>query len=176
MSSGSILKNVLLAALQLLCALLLVFDPDGGVELVAGILELWLTLFGVRRLVYYATMARHMVGGKVQLFYGVLAIDLAGFMYVLVNRVPFVLVFYLVGVHGFAGVVDLMGCLDARKHGAPWHGRALQAGVNLLVTLACVALCWIPGVLVYVFAGGLAVSAFVRLANSFKRTDIVYVA
>ena len=56
-------------------AILLARYPENGFIMIAAILAISMITIGVRYLYYYATMARHMVGGKAILFLGVIILD-----------------------------------------------------------------------------------------------------
>ena len=57
-------KNVVFGLGMILCAVLLLAGEDDGCFLVMLILAFSLIVRGISELIYYLTMARHMVGGK----------------------------------------------------------------------------------------------------------------
>ena len=56
--------NVLMGLFMLFIAAVLVTVPTESIPFVLGLIGLGMTLNGIRSLVYYFSMARHMVGGK----------------------------------------------------------------------------------------------------------------
>ena len=76
MTSVQRVKKVLAGILMLVCCFALVVNPETGFYFVALILSVSLFLYAVRSLLYYFTMARHMVGGKSILFRGIIVLDL----------------------------------------------------------------------------------------------------
>ena len=60
--------NLITAVVMIAFAGLLFVSPVEGLPVVAIVVSISFTVRGLRRLVYYYTMARHMVGGKGILF------------------------------------------------------------------------------------------------------------
>ena len=72
-------KQVLSALLMMGCCFILIKEPELGYAIVAMILSVSLLLYAIRCLIYYFTMARHMVGGRSVLYTGIILLDLAVF-------------------------------------------------------------------------------------------------
>ena len=64
---------------MLLGSVILITAPEDGYYIVAFLLSVSLLLSGIKSLVYYITMARHMVGGRIVLCKSLILIDLALF-------------------------------------------------------------------------------------------------
>lgn len=172
-------RKVLAALLMVLCCFILLRFPENGLDIVALILCVSLLLYGLRSLLYYVTMARHMVGGKSILFRGIIVTDFAVFALSMVDSPNIFIILYLLAVHGFAGVMDILRAREARRFHAPTWRRSLAFGVG---NLAIAALAVVAGVflhstrnLVYLYAGCLFYSACAELVTAFRRTAIVYV-
>ena len=110
-------KKILAGLLLLLCSGLMVYDPENGLYIVALILSGSLILYGVRCLSLYIFMARHMVGGKAILYRGIIILDLGVFTLSMVDDPKLYIIFYLLGFHAFAGVLDILRALDLRTRG-----------------------------------------------------------
>ena len=152
MTSMKRVQKVLLALLMLLCACFLVADPEDGFTVVALIVSISLTAYGIRTLFYYFTMARHMVGGKSILFIGIILTDLGVFSLTTADDPKLFLVVYLLGVHAFSGAMGVL--------------RALEAKRLLLRSTASLS---------YIYAATLFYSACVQLVSAFRKTAIVYI-
>ena len=115
MTSVQRVKKVLAGILMLVCCFALVTDPETGFYFVALILSVSLFLYAARSLIYYFTMARHMVGGKSILFRGIIVLDLAVFTFSMVDDPKLYIILYLLGIHAFAGLMGILRALEARR-------------------------------------------------------------
>ena len=88
-------KKVLAAILMILCSGIVIIYPEDGFYLVASIVCVSLLLYGIRTMVYYLTMARHMVGGKSILYFGIIVLDLGIFIFTTVDDPKLFVVIYL---------------------------------------------------------------------------------
>ena len=175
MSSWQRLKNILIGLLTLLMAALLTVFPEEGLSVVASLLSLSLTLAGFRALGYYFTMSRHMVGGKAMLFVGIIDLDIGAVAAALVNHSRFYIILYLIGYHAFAGVIDVLRALEAKRFEGSWRLNMALGAVNLLLAAACLAFAGSPRILIYIYSAGLVSSACARIASAFEKTAIVYI-
>ncbi len=179
MTSVQRVKKVLAGILMLVCCFALVTDPETGFYFVALILSVSLFLYAARSLIYYFTMARHMVGGKSILFRGIIVLDLAVFTFSMVDDPKLYIILYLLGIHAFAGLMGILRALEARRFRSPsWRRSMLSGAVNLVIAvLAVIAGLFLPGThdLVYLYAGCLFYSAWTQIVSAFRKTAIVYI-
>jgi len=172
-------KKVLAGLLMLVCCAALASDPDFGFYFVALILSISLLLYALRSLIYYFTMARHMVGGKSILFRGIIVLDLAVFTLSMVDDPKLYIILYLLGIHAFSGLMGILRALEARRYQSPaWRRSMLSGAVNLVIAvLAVIAGLFLPDTrdLVYLYAACLFYSACVQIASAFRKTAIVYI-
>ena len=173
------IKKILLALLMFLCAGVMIYDPEIGFYIVAVIVSFGVLLYGVRKLIYYFTMARHMVGGNSTLYIGLIVTDLGIFILTTVDDPRLFVVLYLLGIHAFSGAMSVMRALEARRYGSPaWKWNFLYGVLNLLVAILAV----IVGLflrstadLSYLFAGCMIYSACAQLVLALRKTAIVYI-
>lgn len=176
MSTGRRIGNVLTGVMMLALSLLLVIlDGGAGFVLVAVILSLTLVAAGLRALHYYFTMARHMVGGKAMLCRGVILLDLGVFTTTLTDVPKLYIVLYLLAVHAFAGAVDILRSLEARRLQASWRLNMTTGVVNVAVAVLCVVFLRSADMIVLIYSAGLFYSACVRIASAFRRTAVAYI-
>lgn len=149
--------------------------PSEGYKVIGAILSVILLLEGIRSLGFYFSMARSMVGGKIFLFRGIIALDLGMFATSL-HEIPaiYVLIYLLVG-HLFSGVVDVLRAMEARRMGSRWRLNIAYGAANILLAVTCSFCFRDPTLLTYVYAAGLFYSACLRFAQAFRRTAIVYI-
>ena len=173
------IKKVLLALLMFLCACFLVIDPEDGFYIVALIVSGSLIVYGLRTLLYYFSMARHMVGGKSILFIGIIVTDLGVFILTMVDEPKLFIVAYLLGVHAFSGAMGVLRALEAKRYASPTWKWSLLGG---LASLTVAVLAVIAGLLLrsvtslsYLYAATIFYSACVQLVSAFRKTAIVYI-
>ena len=158
---------------------LMVVDAEFGFQVVCIIICCGMLFLGIKSLYYYQTMARHMVGGRMQLYRGIVLLDLGLFTFSL-NTIPKAyVILYLMGIHAFAGVVDILRARESKMMDNPAWKNSLIYGVG---NLAMAVLCLVFGFLwknadavVYTYAAGLVYSGIARIANAFRKTAVVYI-
>lgn len=172
-------KKVLLALLMLLCAWVMFRAPEAGFYIVALIVSFSVILYGLRKLIYYCTMARHMVGGGATLFIGVIALDLGVFILTTADDPKLFIVVYMLAMHGFSGVMGVARALEARRYGSPaWKWQFTGGLANLVVAvLAVIAGIFLHSTadLAYLYAACLVYAGFAQLLAAFRKTAIVYI-
>lgn len=164
---------------MILGAVLMAAYPDRGYLVFTAVLGISLLIGGIRTLIYYFTMARHMVGGKTILYKAVILLDLGVFAMSLTELPRAYVILYMIGAHVFSGVVDILHALEGRRMEDPkWKRQALFAAGNLVVAL----LAGMAGLVfhssdlvVYIYCVCLIYTAVTRIAMAFKRTAIVYI-
>jgi uncharacterized membrane protein HdeD (DUF308 family) len=163
---------------MLLGSLALFVDPVNGYYIIAFFMSLSMLLSGMRQLVYYAAMARHMVGGRSILYNALILTDL-GFFTITAMTIPKIyLICHLLISHAFSGLVDMMKAYeDMKMHAASWRMSLVYGMGNLLTAVAAFA-CIInsyEGMVSYVYGIGLAYSAIMQMASAFRKTAIIYI-
>lgn len=172
-------KKILLGLLMIACSLVLIHFPKDGFFIVALIVCFTLIGYGVRMLIYYFSMARHMVGGLPILWIGVIALDFGVFTLTTADDPRIFTVIYLLGVHAFSGAMEIMRAFEARRLGSPaWKWSLAEGFVNLTVAvLAVIAGFFLRSQedLSYLYAASLLFSACEQIVGAFRKTAIVYI-
>lgn len=161
--------------LMLVTGVILFLVPDDGTFYVAVILAITLFLIGMRLLVYYFTMARRMVGGRAVLLLGVFLLDFCAFTVTILDEPRIMVILYLVGWHGFSGLVSILRAREAKIHKGNWKLKAANGVINILVVIGCICFIKNRTVLTGIYATGLCYSAFTRIISAFRKTQIVYI-
>ena len=176
MSGGQRIKNILIGIAIILGALILIAFPEDGIIITAFFLSLSLIVYGIKTLIYYVTMARHMVGGRIMLYLAVIVLDLGMFTMMLTNIPKIYIVLYLVVVYAFAGVVSILRALEAKRYQAPMWKLSLISGIiNVVIAILCIIFMRSTNMIVYLYCAGLIYSAIVRIVTAFRETAIVYI-
>ncbi len=163
----------------LLSVALMVLLGEDGIYLVSLLLSLSLILLGLRRILFYFTMARHMVDGRGVLYIGVIVLDFGIFTLSISQNTELFIALYLLGTHAFGGAMGLMRAMEARGFGAPsWRMKLAQAIVEFAIAAAAIYYGFFAGdmfALTLLYAAALLYSAGVKLVSAFRRTAIVYI-
>ena len=175
MSKLQKIENVLSALLLFCCAAVMIAHPDKGFYLAACILSVTLILNGLRTLIYYFTMAVHSVGGKIQLYKGIILMDL-GLFVLMLDDVPHIyVVLYLVGYNLIAGAIGILRSFESKKNGGRWKLKLSEGIFYILIAVLCLIFNSSVRMMVYIYSAGLIYSACVRMADAFRKTAIVYI-
>ena len=169
------IRTVLESLMLLLCVAVLLLLPDEGYQIIALILSIVLIVNGIRYLIFYFSMARNMVDGKLTLFYGIIYLDLGMFAYTLQEIPPIYIVLYLLITHLFSGAVDVLRAREDRRAGSRWKLNIAIGIANILLAFACGFCLHRLSLLTYVYAIGLAYSACLRMVQVFRRSAIIYI-
>ena len=176
MSSGQRIKNVLIGILIILGAVILIAFPEEGIIITASILSLSLFVYGIKTLIYYITMTRHMVGGRIMLYLAVVVLDLGMFTMMLTNIPKMYIALYLVVVYAFSGAIDIMRALEAKKYQAPsWRLSLISGIISVVIAILCIVFIGSTNMIVYLYSAGLIYSAIARIITAFRKTAIVYI-
>ena len=170
------LKNLIYGLLLIASGMILLYIPKNAFVLLLLLLSATLLISGINTLIYYFTMARFMVDGKMMLYKGIIVFDFGVLTASLVD-VPrqFVLV-YLIGAHAFSGLVELLRAMEARRYGGKnWRLKMGHGLVNVVTCIICVIFLNHTNTVVIVYALGILYSGVLTLVSAFRRTAFVYI-
>ena len=171
------LRTIAEAAFLLLCTGVILCFPEYGYVIMSGLMCLSLVLTGLKELLYYFTMARHMVGGKSILYRAVILLDVGLFTGSIASVPRVYILIYLAVFFGFSGLMDAIGALNARRDGAhSWKMRFLQGAVNILLVLLCLLFLGNERLVEFIFCFSLVYSAVIRIITAFRRTAVIYIS
>ena len=169
-------KDVVAGLFMIFGALMLLTDPENGYLLVVYLLAFILLVMGIRRLYYYFTMARFMVDGKESLYVGVILFDFGALTGSLSDVPKFYVLFYLIGIHAFSGLVEILRAREARLQGASsWKLKLIHGMVDLLMAIICIMFINEGSIAVLIYAIGLIYSAVIKIISAFRKTRFVYI-
>ena len=176
MSGGQRIKNILFGVVILLVAVILIAFPEEGLVITASIMSISLFIYGIKTLIYYFSMARHMVGGRIMLYLSIIVLDLGMFAMMMTNIPKIYIVLYLLVIYAFAGAIGILRALEAKKYQAPsWRFSLISGIINLVIAILCVVFIGSTKMIVYFYCVGLIYSAIVRIVTAFRKTAIVYI-
>lgn len=179
MSKFSRIGNILLGAVVIFICAVMFIVPESGSLFFLLFLGIAFLVYGIRYLVYFFSMAKHMVGGLMIFFISIIALDIGAFTLTLSDESMTIVSIYLALFHGFYGVVHLLRAREAKHYDSPaWKWSLAECGVNFLVVIICSGLIPFspsPYFLIYICAAGLAYGAVMRIINACRRTAIIYI-
>ncbi len=159
-------------------ALIFIFNPsDDMYMLIILLLSLGLAIKGISDIIFYFRMARHMVGGKMILFQGVIVLDFALVTGSLADVPRVYILLYLIGIHAFSGVVEVLRAMEAKKAvEGPWKLKLSHGIVNFALAVACLAFIRHSNTAVIIYGIGLLYSSINRMIDSFRKTAYIVIA
>lgn len=162
---------------MLIVAIIFIVDPSEYMYLIIIILlTTGLAIKGISDIVFYFTMAKHMVGGKTILFQGVIVLDFALVTATFTDLPRVYILLYLLGVHAFSGVIEVLRAMEARKAvDGPWKLKLSHGIVNFLLALACLIFIGHPDTAVIIYGIGLLYSAVNHIISAFRMTAFVLI-
>ena len=171
------IRTFLSGLLMMIAAVLFVIIPgDDKYMIIIGIIAVGLAFKALNDIIFYFVMARHMVGGKMILFQGVVVLDFA-ILAASMSHVPKIyILLYLAGIHAFSGVVETLRAMEARRAvDGPWKMKFSHGIVNLVLATACLIFIRQSNTALIIYSLGLMYSAVVRLFDAFGKTAFVVV-
>ncbi len=169
------IKRILFSVCMFAAALFFILNPsDDTYMIIVGILSIGLAIAGIKDIAFYFTMAKNMVGGKMILIQGVIVLDFAMVTFSLVDVPKFYILLYLIGIHAFSGVVEVLRAMEARRAvDGPWMLKFSHGVVNLILAIACLIFIRRSNTALIIYSIGLMYSAVVRLFDAFARKAFV---
>ena len=175
MTSFQRVKAILSGLLMIVCCGVLVGWPALGFPLIGLIVCVSLLAEGVHSLIYYITMARHMVGGQLQFYKGLFMLDIGLFFLTMNDPPTATIMLYLLIGNVIAGVIDVLKARESRRLGSNWKISLATGIINVVSGIACVFCLGSPAILVYIYAAGLFYTACLRILSAFRKTAIIYI-
>ena len=170
------IKSFFSGMVMILSAYLMIRFPEFGHVLVIAILSLSLTIRGIRYIIYYHTMARHMVDGQSILWNGVIFLEIGLYTTSLADVPNIYIMLYLVVVYLFDGVIGIMRALEAKQFGGMhWKLKLCGGIISIVAAVACLAFIRSSRLCVCIFCAGVVESAIFKIISAFRKTAIVYV-
>lgn len=169
------IADLILGLLMIACGFILLLEPKGGLLVVAFVLGLAVSLYGVRKLVYYITMARFMTGGLSVLFIAIIAIDIGVFAVAVIDSPQLAIALYLVCYNVLTGVLSIARGIESKLFGSPWVLNIAHGLVNIALAALCIAFENVDEAIILIFCIGLFYNAGVRVVSAFKPTEIIYI-
>jgi multidrug transporter EmrE-like cation transporter len=168
--------HILIGIGLILIALLLVLLGEDGPDVIALILGISMLIYGIRCLVAFASKFRFMVGGRSQLYIGIIALDLGLLIISSFSGSTFLILLYLLGIRLVTGGIDLARAIESKKNGAPWKMKLFSGIVSLATVILGLVFFRDPETVVDIYCIGLLISAVEHFISAFRRSKVVTIA
>lgn len=170
------IKSVFGSLVALAFVPLLMVDADIGCAAIVLVLGIAAALTGVRMVIYYASMARHMVGGQIILYIGIIRFDFGLFTFGVADIPKQYIMLYLMLGHLFYGLVEILRAMEIRKRElGSWRFKLLIGLGNLALGILCLVQINSSKMTVYLYCLGVLWSALGRIVSAFRPASVVYV-
>ena len=158
-------------------ALVLIFNPsDIAYMIILLIMSVALAISGIKDIIFYFTMARHMIGGKMILVQGVIILDFALLTASLSDVPTIYILLYLIGIHAFSGVVEVLRAMESKKSvEGPWKLKFSHGIINFALAIACLIFIRHSETALIIYSIGLIYSAIVRIFSAFRKTAFILI-
>ena len=177
MSGFQRIRGVLIGLVMLIAAFAFIAYPSEDVYItIVTILALGLAIAGIRDIIFYFRMARHMIGGKMILIQGAIIFDFAILTGALASVPKIYILLYLIGIHAFSGAVEILRAMEAKNSvDGPWKMKFGHGLVNLALAALCLIFIRHSNTAIMIYSVGLIYSGIMRILNAFRRTSFILI-
>ena len=170
------IKELIAGIITAVIAVLLILIPNGTYSLIIYMIGITFIIRGAGALLYFIFMARFMVGGRASLYMGMIMLNF-GMLTLTLSDVPhYYILLYLVGIHGFEGLVDILRALEEKRFGAGSWKLKLSHGVfDIGIAVICLIMMGNMYVTVIIYGIGLFYSSVMHFVSAFRRSRFIYI-
>ncbi|MBO7451593.1 MAG: DUF308 domain-containing protein [Clostridiales bacterium] len=162
--------------LLIVFALTILFIPEDAFWLASFVIAFILLVKGIIHIFYYLSMAHHMVGGKIILFYGIFMFDLGVFAVSISDKSRWIIIIYLIAGHLIAGGIETVKAIRSMKEGhTNWKFDITRGIINILIAGVCILCIDSANMLILIFSVSMIYIAIVEIVSAFKKTAVVYI-
>lgn len=155
---------------------LLYYLEDDGPMVIALILGGTSFIYGIQSLIAYFTKFRCMVGGRLQLYLGIITMDMGLMIIGSYNESTFLILIYLLGIRAVTGIIDIARALESRRNGGGWKVKLVSGIITMITVILGIVYFKSPDTVVDTYCIGLLTSAVEHLIAAFRKTKIVTIA
>ena len=175
MSKIQRIKSLMEGIGMLGAATLMVTKPNIGYYVVAMLFCVTLIISAVNTLIYYFSIARFSVGGKIHLYKAIIMLDFGLFVFSLDDVPRTYVLIYLVLVNLIRGAIGILRALESKKNNGRWRLKLSEGVISVAIAVLCIVFSKSANIMVYIYCIGLVYSGCVNIADAFRKTAIVYI-
>ncbi|SEK24618.1 Short repeat of unknown function [Butyrivibrio sp. ob235] len=163
------IKSFIFSIFMIIAAVALILYPEHAYSYIVLILGVGLLFYGINTLIYFFTMARHMIGGKYMLYKGVIFTDF-GYLTCTLNNIPRIyVILYLAILHSFTGLVEILRALENRSHGGAFKLKLAHGIYDMILAACCIIFIKETHTVVIIYSVGLIYSALFRFVGALRK-------
>jgi len=170
------IQSILIGIIMIITAVTMIIYPKDSYVFIILFLSLGLFFSSIKTLIYYFTMAKYMVGGKISLYKGVLLFNFA-FLTGSFTDVPRAyILLYLAMMHAFAGIIEILRAREVKKYNTlNWIINFVHGVISITIALCCIIFIRKTNTAVIIYSVGLIYSALNYIAAGLKKSTLVYI-
>ncbi len=170
------IKEIVIALIMILGALVIMFYPKESYPLIIIILAFYFIARGISSIWYYFTMARYMVGGRESLYMGVIWFDFGVLTGSLTSVPHYYVLLYLIGIHGFSGVIRVLRTLETRRTGSSsWKLKLAHGVIDIAMALLCIVFIKQLNTTGIIFGISIMYSAVMKIVTACRKTAFIVI-
>lgn len=169
-------RNILVGIIYIIAALCFIPFPEDSTVIIIALISFSLVIYGLKNIIYYFTMAMHMVGGNAILYRGIISMNIGLFATLMANIPAQYGMLYLICFKFFYGAVDILRSFESKRLGS--HSWRIKLGMglfNIALSIICLIFFKSEQVFVIIYSFTLILSALSRIMQAFRKTAIVYI-
>lgn len=167
------IKSFLMIAIG---AIIILVPNETDYIVVCIIIGTIISLYGIKKLIFFFSSARHMVDGGRVFISGFIYFDLGllSFLVLLMNQT--VAMLYLVGVLILLGAIDILRCIEIKKNESKrWIIKMIKGIVTIAAGIVCVVFANSTAVALLVFAITWIVLGVYGIITCFSKSAVTYI-
>ena len=162
-------------ALLLAAGLIMHLGEDAYIFVILGLAVAFIAK-ALKDIIFYFRMARHMVGGKMILFKGVIILDFALYTSSLMDASKLFMLLYLIVIYAFSGVIEILRAMEAKSTvDGPWKMKFCHGVINILIALSCLFFIRQMQIALIIYCIGLIYSAVIWIISAFRKTTFILI-
>lgn len=168
--------SIVLALGMIGVALVILLVPNFGYKIAGGVMGASIVIVGAKKIVYYFTMAKNMVGGKKILFNGIIIFDFGLLALLLIGESQGLMMMYFIVIYLLYGVIDILRFIEIRKlKSSGWHTRLIKGIFCIGIAIVCLIFNTSTSLIVLLFAVGLIGLAIEKVVTAFTKSQIIFI-
>lgn len=177
MSKFSRVFNILKSLLMFIIGAIILLVPNElDYIIVCYIIGIIITLSGLRKLVFYFSSAKNMVGGRKILINSIINIDLGLLSFFVLIENGKLAILYMVAVFILLGAIDILRSFEIKKNGSKtWVFKLIKGLLTIGVGAICIVFSKYTETMLIVFGCAWIVLAIEGIITAFSKSAVTYV-
>lgn len=177
MSKLSRVFNILKSVLMILLGIIILLVPDDqDYIIVCLIIGIVITFRGIRKLIFYISSARNMVGGGRILINSLIYIDVGLISFFVLLEKQALAMLYLVGLFILWGAIDVLRSFEIKKNESKsWISKFIKGLLTIGVGLTCLIFANSISLMLLIFGISFIVLAVEGIVAACSKSAVTYI-